>query len=68
MGADSESASKNMSGSTVLIPIYSNLKNLTFLLASDLVKALRDLGDAQKAPGYSILALVVIKTSGQVFY
>ncbi len=39
MGGDSESASKNTSDSTVLIPIYSNLKNLKFLLASDLVLA-----------------------------
>ena len=39
MGGDSESASKNTSDSTILIPIYSNLKNLKFLLASDLVLA-----------------------------
>ena len=39
MGGDSESASKNTSDSTILIPIYSNLKNLNFLLASDLVLA-----------------------------
>ena len=28
----------------------------------------RNSGDAQKATGYGILAIILIKTSGQVFY